>query len=138
MKPFGSTYLAWACLAVAVPAAAAEIQSETQVATVGEDGIQHVRIVGGDYFFKPDHVIVKINTPVELTLAKEHGMVPHTFVIEAPAAGMALDEKLDTEGRKVSFTPTVAGRFPFYCKNRLLFFKSHQDKGMRGTLEVIP
>jgi hypothetical protein len=142
MKPWGVTYLAWAYLAVAVPAAAAESphepSHETQVAIVGEDGVQHVRIIGGDYFFKPDHIIVKLNTPVELTLLKEPGIVPHTFVIDAPAAGITLDEKLNTEGRTISFVPTAAGSFPFYCKNRLLFFKSHQDKGMKGILEVVP
>lgn len=117
--------------------AADEIQHQTYLATVDEDGVQRVQIVGGGYFFKPDHIIVKINTPVELTLRKEQGMVPHTFVIDAPGSGITIDEKLGSEAKTISFTPTVTGGFPFYCRNRLLFFKSHKDKGMKGILEVV-
>jgi hypothetical protein len=38
----------------------------------------------------------------------------------------------------VKFTPAVAGTFAIYCDKKLLFFKSHREKGQEGTLEVRP
>jgi hypothetical protein len=29
------------------------------------------------------------------------------------------------------------GEYPFYCSKKLLFFKSHREKGMEGMLEVV-
>jgi plastocyanin domain-containing protein len=106
-------------------------------ATTAADGVQHVKMEGGGYFFKPNRVIVKMNVPVELTLSVEKGLVPHTFVIKAPEAGIAVDEELSSTAKSVRFTPSATGKFPFYCKNKLLFFESHRDKGMEGVLEVV-
>lgn len=123
--------------ALAAGYAQAEIQQETVRASIGADGIQRVRIVGGSHFFKPNHIIVKVNVPVEFSISKEPGIVPHTLVIKAPEAGIVIDETLDTTAKSIVFTPKAAGKFQFYCRNKLLFFKSHRDKGMEGTLEVI-
>jgi len=105
---------------------------------VGADGKQRVEILGGSYFFKPDHIVVKVNVPVELVLKREWGIVPHTFVLKIPQSGIMIDESLSTDAKTVVFTPTVTGTYTFYCKNKLLFFKSHEEKGMKGVLEVIP
>lgn len=110
---------------------------ETYRAFVAPDGIQHVSIAGGNYFFRPNRVIVKANVPVEFGITLERGIVPHSFVIDAPAAGMQVDEKLSTDTKKIRFTPTAAGSYQFYCKNKLLFLKSHRAKGMEGVLEVV-
>lgn len=106
-------------------------------ATVTADGLQHVRIEGGSYFFKPNHVIVKVNVPVELTVSVEKSLIPHTFVIQSPEAGISVDEKLSSDAKNIRFTPGTVGKFHFYCKNKLLFFKSHREKGMEGVLEVV-
>lgn len=106
-------------------------------ATVDTDGVQRVAIRGGGYFFDPAHIIVKVNTPVELSVRKESGMVPHNIVIKAVSAGIDFDEDLGTETKKISFTPTKAGKYPIYCSKKLLFFESHRDKGMEGVLEVV-
>jgi plastocyanin domain-containing protein len=106
-------------------------------ASIAADGVQHVRIDGGGYFFKPNRVIVKINVPVELTLGVDASLIPHSFVIQAPEAGIAVDEALSRTAKHVRFTPTAAGKFPFYCRNKLLFFESHREKGMEGVLEVV-
>jgi plastocyanin domain-containing protein len=105
-------------------------------ATVASDGVQHVSLLGGNYFFRPQRIIVKVNVPVELAVSLEQGMTPHTLVITAPEAGITVDEKLSTEVKKIRFTPTAAGTYPFYCSNKLLFFESHRQKGMAGVLEV--
>ena len=106
-------------------------------ATVAADGVQYVRIEGGSYFFKPDRVIVKVNVPVELTVSVEKSLIPHTLVIQSPEAGIAVDEKLSRDAKTIRFTPTLVGKYPMYCKNKLLFFKSHREKGMEGVLNVV-
>lgn len=110
---------------------------ETVRATRAADGVQHVRIEGGSYFFKPKRVIVKANVPVEMTVSVERGVVPHTLVIRAPEAGIAVDESLSSQAKTIRFTPTAVGSYPFYCRNRLLFFESHREKGMEGVLDVV-
>jgi len=112
-------------------------QAETYTATVDQDGVQHVRILGGDYFFKPNIIVVKKDVPVELMVSKEPGMVPHSIVAKAPEAGIVFDESLSTEPIIIRFTPKAAGKYVFYCKNKLLFFSSHRDKGMQGIIEVV-
>lgn len=111
---------------------------DAHVAVPDADGVQRVRITGGDYFFKPARIVVKANRPVELLVNKEAGMVPHNLLIVAPAAGISVTEDLATDVKKVGFTPTAPGVYPFYCDKRFLFFASHREKGMEGVLEVVP
>jgi plastocyanin len=106
-------------------------------ASLAADGVQHVRIEGGAYFFRPSRVVVKSNLPVELTVSVDRSVIPHSIVIEAPEAGIAVDEDLSSQPKKIRFTPTTVGSYPFYCRNRLLFFESHREKGMEGVLEVV-
>jgi plastocyanin domain-containing protein len=119
------------CLADAAPGETAYRASRAA------DGVQHVRIEGGAYFFKPKRVIVQSNVPVELTVSVGRSVIPHSFVIQAPEAGIAVDEDLSSEPKQIRFTPTAAGSYPFYCRNRLLFFESHREKGMEGVLDVV-
>lgn len=105
--------------------------------SIAADGLQRVRIEGGSYFFKPNRVIVKVNLPVELSVSVESGLIPHTLVIQAPEAGIEVDEKLSSDAKTIRFTPAAIGKYHFYCKNKLLFFKSHREKGMEGVLEVV-
>lgn len=106
-------------------------------ATVGDDGVQRVEVMGGSYFFNPNHIIVKVNVPVELTVRKESGVVPHNIVIKAPEAGIDFDVAMAGEPKLIRFTPTKPGTYPIYCSKKLLFFESHREKGMEGVLEVV-
>ena len=127
------------CIAVAAPAATfAQDQKEVYVAKVDPDGVQRVRLEGGGYFFKPNHIVVKVNVPVELLASREAGIVPHDLVIKAPEAGIAVEVELAAEPKKIAFTPTAVGKYPFYCGKKLLFFASHRERGMEGLLEVVP
>lgn len=127
------------CLLLAGSAVSfAQDQKEVHIAKVDPDGVQRVRIAGGGYFFKPYHIIVKVNVPVELSASREAGIVPHNLVIKAPQAGIAVDEELAAEAKKIAFTPTAVGKYPLYCSNKLLFFASHRERGMEGVLEVVP
>lgn len=137
MKYFAIFFLLWSgCFCGSAGWAEEAPSDDAYRATVGSDGVQHVSMLGGSYFFRPKRILVKANVPVELEVSLEQGMIPHTLVITAPEAGIVVDEKLSTEVKKIRFTPTAAGKFPFYCRNKLLFFESHRQKGMEGMLEV--
>lgn len=112
-------------------------KKKAYIATVDTDGVQRVTISGGSYFFEPDHIIVKVNVPVELTIKKESGIVPHNIIINAPDADMDINESLSDKPKIIQLIPKKVGKYPFYCDKRLLFFKSHKEKGMEGVIEVI-
>ncbi len=113
-----------------------KVEEKLYTATIDSDGVQRVEIVGGGYFFNPNHIIVRVNVPVELKVRKESGMVPHNIVIKAPEAGIDFEESLGTDPKVIRFTPTKTGTYPFYCSKKLLFFESHREKGMEGVLKV--
>jgi plastocyanin len=107
------------------------------VATVDTDGVQRVEIIGGEYFFDPNYIVVKVNKPVELTIKKEGGYTPHDIVVKAPEAGISFSESLAKEPKVIQFTPTTVGKYPMYCSKKLPFIKSHRDRGMEGMIEVV-
>ncbi len=99
---------------------------------------QTIEVVLGSYFIQPDKITVKVGQPVTLNLINEASMVPHDLVIKAPDAG--IDVAMDVPAGKkasVTFTPTKIGHYEMVCDKKLMFFKSHKDKGMHGTLEVV-
>ncbi len=111
-------------------------EREEYKAAVDKDGIQRVEVVGGSYYFKPNYIILKVNVPAELKVRKESGITPHNLVINSPEAKMKIRINLSTDPQVVTFTPNKIGKFPFYCDKKFLFFESHRDKGMEGTIEV--
>jgi plastocyanin domain-containing protein len=116
----------------------AQEQKEAHVAEADPDGVQRVRVVAGSYFFKPNHIIVKVNVPVELVASRESGITPHNLLIRAREAGVVVEEDLGTDPKKIAFTATKVGKYPFYCGKKLPFVAGHRDKGMEGILEVVP
>jgi plastocyanin len=102
------------------------------------DGVQRIRVTSGSYFFKPERIVVKANVPVELLASRESGVTPHNLVIKAQEAGVMVDEDLATEPKKITFTATRPGKYPFYCSKKLPFVAGHREKGMEGVLEVVP
>ena len=111
-------------------------QEKTVRAVIDNDGVQRVEVTGGEYYFTPDHIIVKLNVPVEVKIKKAGGFVPHNIVIHEPDAGIDINEALEKEPKAIKFTPKKAGKYPFYCDKKL-FFTSHKDKGMEGVIEVV-
>lgn len=107
------------------------------VVPVDSDGVQRVTIVVDSYSYAPSHLQVEVGKPVELILHSVTIITPHNFVLKEAAAGLMLDLDVPTgKGTVVRFTPTQRGLFKFYCDKKLLFFKSHRDKGMEGLLDV--
>jgi len=95
-----------------------------------------VQITAAEYSFTPNRISVKVNVPVELSVKKQAGLVPHNITISAPEAGINFSESLSTEPVTIKFTPTKVGEYTFYCDKKLLFSKSHREKGMEGILIV--
>jgi plastocyanin domain-containing protein len=124
------------CFIVVFAASETTAQKKEFVATVDPDGVQRIEINAGEYFFEPQRILVKVNIPVEIRIKKEQGLTPHRFILSAPDAGIDIKESLSSEPRTISFTPAKTGEFPFYCDQKLLFFKSHRERGMEGVLEV--
>lgn len=137
MKQLGLA--AFLVLLVGTLAWGAEPVKKTFQATIGQDGVQHVNIVGGEYFFDPYRIIVKVNVPVRFSVHKVSGFlpVPHNILIKAPEAGINFDEEMPKEPKIIAFTPTKTGSYPIICNKKLLFLASHQEKGMEGVLEVV-
>lgn len=107
------------------------------VATIDKDGYQRVEMTAGEYYFDPAVVVVKVNVPVELTIKKVGGITPHNVVMKAPEADLDFTIDISSEPKKVSFMATRTGSYPFECSKKLLFFKSHKERGMHGMLEVV-
>ncbi len=116
----------------------AAMKEKRFVAVVGTDGVQHVEIIGGEYYFDPNYIIVKVNVPVELSARKTKGYVPHNVMVKAPDAGIDFNVDLsDKEAKTIKFTPTKTGKYEMVCNKRFLFFKSHKERGMDGFIEVV-
>jgi plastocyanin domain-containing protein len=107
------------------------------VVTVDKDGVQRVDVLAGEYFFQPRHIVVKVNMPVELKVRKEALIIPHDIVIDAPLAGITVNESLSRDPKSISFTPTKSGTYPMFCSKKPPFMSSHREKGMEGLLEVV-
>jgi len=123
------------------PISASAVQSsETSpplVVPVDNDGVQRVTIVVDSYSYTPSHLQVEVGKPVELILNSVTIITPHNFVLKEPAAGLMIEEDISAgKGTIVRFTPTQRGLFTFYCDKKLIFFKSHREKGMKGLLDV--
>jgi len=120
--------------------AAPASKEKRAVATVGADGVQHVQMTGGEYYFEPNYIMVKVNVPVELLVKKSSdasSFVPHDLIVKAPEAGIDLKIDMKSEARSVTFTPTKTGKYPMYCDKKPPFGKSHKDRGMEGFIEVV-
>lgn len=129
-----------AAVALVLPVAhawAEEPEPVPYVAVVGADGKQVVEITGGEYYFEPEHIVLKANVPAVFIVKRTGYIVPHNIKVEHPDAGMAFDVDMSKAGTRVEFTPTKAGTYPFFCDKKLLFFESHKQKGMEGVIEVV-
>lgn len=112
-------------------------QEKRFVAPLDADGVQRVEMIGGDYFYDPNYIVVKVNTPVELTIKKMGGFLPHNLIAKSPEAGIDFKLALKKAVRTVKFTPIKTGKYPIYCDKKLLWFKTHRERGMEGLIEVV-
>jgi plastocyanin len=91
----------------------------------------------GDYRFTPDKITVRTGETVQLQLTNTDSFTPHNFTLKAENAGLNVDTNVSAgKTEVVDITPLVAGRYKFFCNKKLLFFSSHRERGMEGTLIV--
>lgn len=124
-----------ALLAFCACAARAEPDALAYQARRDADGVQRVALLGGNYFFRPDHIVVQAGQPLELAVNVEPGIVPHSFVLEAADGTVLADVQLAAEAKTLRLN-LPPGKYIFYCAKRLLGFKSHRERGMAGLLEA--
>ena len=79
--------------------AAEDQEIKRYVATISNDGVQRVSIIGGDYYFDPNLIVVKVNVPVEFSVRKAKGLIPHNILIDSPEANIDFDEKMNEPGK---------------------------------------
>ncbi|MBE7416105.1 MAG: quinol oxidase [Deltaproteobacteria bacterium] len=125
-------------IALGAAPALSQQKGDAYEAKTGPDGVQRAAVAAGSYYFRPNHIIVKAGAPVELELRSEALIVPHDFIIDAPEAGIEISEGLTRKPVFVRFTPGKAGIYRFYCGKGFPLQRSHREKGMEGTLEVVP
>ena len=95
-------------------------------------GVQHVDVDLHSFYFKPNRIVVHAGRPVDLTLRNRAVLVPHNFTIADPAIGVS-ESKWGLGAHHVRFIPTKPGEYKFFCH-----VDSHGQKGMTGTLVVLP
>ncbi len=127
------------------PAAQAKQDADSKekrfVAVVGPDGVQKAEIVGGEYYFNPNHIVVKVNVPVSFSVKKgtdSSWFIPHDIAVKSPEAGINFVVPLKKEPQTVTFTPTKTGTYTLFCDKKSPFGKTHKEKGMEGVIEVVP
>ncbi|MEN8204478.1 MAG: cupredoxin domain-containing protein [Pseudomonadota bacterium] len=104
---------------------------------VASEPTQAITLTLGDYHFTPDTIEVTAGQPVKLTLTNTDTITPHNFILKDEATGLNIDTDVSAGKTKaIEFTPTTPGSYTFYCSKKLPFMKSHQEKGMQGTLTV--
>lgn len=98
-----------------------------------------IQVLLGDYQYKPGELQIVVDQPVVLQLVNTDMITPHNFTLEDPSDGLDVNvDILAGDTVEVHLMPLVPGRHTFYCSNKLLFMDSHREKGMEGTLIVVP
>src|SRR5258708_34478515 len=98
-------------------------------------GVQRVRVVAHTYWFEPNRIVVRAGHPVELTFRNGSWIVPHNFTCNAADAALELSADVGTfrRGRTLTFTPTKAGEFEFFCH-----VHAHSRKAMTPVILSVP
>jgi plastocyanin len=106
--------------------------------TRGQESPQEISLSLGDYHFTPDTLEVQAGRPVVLTLTNTDALTPHNFTLQDAAAGLDIDTNVGAGSKAIiEFTPVKPGSYTFFCNKKLLFMKSHRERGMEGTLRVL-
>lgn len=137
MRPFNITIFSIGLLIILSSVIPISLSAAPFIIESSKDGIQRAQIIVDTYSYTPNHLVVAVNRPVELTLKSAAWVVPHNFILKVPEEGLDINKDVPAgQSITIRFTPNKEGRFKFFCDKKLLFFKSHQEKGMEGILEV--
>ncbi len=96
-----------------------------------------IEVTLGDYL--PSNIELIVEQPVILRLINVDSYTPHNFTLQDASDGLDVNVDIPAgQSVNVHLMPLVAGSHTFYCNNKFLFMDSHREKGMQGTLTVIP
>lgn len=103
-----------------------------------ENDARVIQIKLGNYRFVPEVIHVNVGESVVLQLVNSDALAPHNFILQDTNGELDVDVALYAgETIEVRLEPKAAGQHTFYCSKKLLFMKSHRDKGMEGSLIVL-
>ena len=101
--------------------------------------VRSIPVKLGEYRFIPDTITVQAGETVQLQLTNTDSLTPHNFTLKSEEAGLNVDVDVNAgKTEVVDITPLAPGSYEFHCNKKLLFMKSHRDRGMEGTLIVVP
>ena len=104
-----------------------------------DNGATRITVTLGDYRFTPHQLTINSGQTLVLELHNTDSITPHNFTLKNRDGGLDVDVDVPAGGqREVELTPKVPGSYTFYCSKKLLFMKSHRERGMEGTLVVTP
>jgi plastocyanin len=104
-----------------------------------DDATPVIELELSDYRFSPREIQLSTNQSAILRLVNTDSVTPHNFIMETGNDSPIVEvDLLGGETVEVKLPPLPAGRYTFYCSNKLLFMKSHREKGMEGILIVNP
>jgi len=107
-------------------------------ADASEDRPRIIPIELGNYRFVPGVIYVSVGEPIILQLVNSDALTPHNFVLQDANDELDVDVNVYAgETVEVRLKPQSTGQQTFYCNKKLLFMKSHRQKGMEGTLIVL-
>ena len=89
-----------------------------------------VNLKAEDIKYDATTMTAKVGQPVTVSI-QNAGALEHSFVIDALT--VKLEHIQAGQTSSVTFTPTTAGTYEFYCD-----VPGHKDAGMKGTLTVNP
>jgi len=96
-----------------------------------------IEIKLGDYRFMPAEIQLAAGRPAVLRLTNIDSIVPHNFTLSTPGQAPDIDvDILGGETVEVRLPALPAGTYPFHCNKKMIFMKSHREKGMKGSLIV--
>ena len=104
-----------------------------------ESDIRVIEVALGGYRFMPQEIQLMADQPAILRLVNTDTVTPHNFSMKTSVGAQDIDvDVLGGESVDVQLAALPAGRYTFYCGKKLLFMKSHREKGMEGSLIVSP
>ena len=98
-----------------------------------------IEVTLGDYRYMPRNIQLVVDQPVVLHLVNVDAFTPHNFTLKDDSDGLDVDVDIPAgKAVNVNLMPLFAGSHTFYCSKQLLWMESHREKGMEGTLTVVP
>jgi plastocyanin len=88
-----------------------------------------ISVSGTEFSFSPSTLTFQVGQPATVTFTNT-GKMPHDFVVDE-IPGAKTDIIKGGESTSITFTPTTAGTFKFYCS-----VGNHRAQGMEGTVTV--